>query len=235
MPKKAESKKNIIEFKNVSKTYEDGTKVLDDINLEIKEGEFVFIVGASGAGKTTLMKHIVREEVPSEGEIIVDGQELNKLKNWEFPELRKKVGFIYQDFKLLDSKTAFENVALSLYVAGKSEEEINTIVPNLLHLVGLADKKDRFPKALSGGEKQRLAIARALAHEPKILLADEATGNLDNASSWVVVDLIKKINDWGTTILFGTHNSDIVNTMKKRVVRIEKGQIIRDEKGAKYE
>ncbi len=238
MPAKKEEQKSeikeIITFKNVSKKYGQDDFVLDGIDLTVDSGEFLFLIGTSGAGKTTLMRHIVREEVPTSGEITIDGQDISKLKNREVPFLRRKIGFIYQDFKLLESKNAFENVALSLYVAGKKQDEIEDIVMNLINMVGLKGKEKKIPAALSGGEKQRLAIARALAHEPKILLADEPTGNLDSSSTWIVVDLIKKINDWGTTIIFGTHDQDVVNTLRKRVVHIEKGKIIRDEKGGTY-
>ncbi len=228
-------KNYIVEFKKVSKTFEDGTVGLDDVTFSLKPGEFVFLVGESGAGKTTLMKHIVREDIPTNGVIFVDGEDIAKMKKKDIPKLRRKVGFIYQDFKLLERKTAFENVALSLQVVGKDDEVINKVVPNLLHLVGLGDKQDKFPHHLSGGEKQRLAIARALAHEPKILLADEPTGNLDSVASWVVVDLIKKINEWGTTIIFGTHDAEIVNTLKKRVIRLHKGKVVSDQEGGSYE
>lgn len=227
--------KNIIEFKEVTRKHEDGTVSLDNISLVIPEGDFIFLIGASGAGKTTLMNQIVREDKPTSGQVFVDEEDVTTIKDREIPHLRRKIGYIFQDFKLLDSKTAFENVALSLEVVGKTEDEIKSIIPNLMHLVGLGDKMDKFPKSLSGGEKQRLAIARALAHEPKILLADEPTGNLDKASSWIIVDLIKKINDWGTTIIFGTHDADIVNTLKKRVIHMNRGKIVRDEKGGKYE
>lgn len=225
----------IIEFINVSKEYPDGTKALDDVNFNIDPGEFVFLIGASGAGKTTLMNHIVLDDVPTSGEVIVDALQLSKLKSKEIPLLRRKVGFIFQDFKLLNSKTAYENVALSLYVAGKTPDDVKKVVPDLLHLVGLGDKSDRFPQSLSGGERQRLAIARALAHEPRILLADEPTGNLDRSATWVVVDLIKKINDWGTTIIFGTHDTEIVNTLKRRVIHLDRGRIVRDQEGGTYE
>ncbi len=225
----------IIEFENVIKEHADGTKSLNDVSFSIDAGEFVFLIGSSGAGKTTLMRHVIREELPSSGKILVENQDISEIKRNKLPELRRRVGFIYQDFKLLNSKNSFENVSLSLEVIGKSDKEINTIVPNLLHLVGLEDKKDRFPPSLSGGEKQRLAIARALAHEPAILLADEPTGNLDSAASWVIVDLIKKINEWGTTIVFGTHEAEIVNALGKRVIHMEKGKIIVDKKSGKYE
>jgi cell division transport system ATP-binding protein len=224
-----EKNKPIIKFKNVTKEYKDGLKGLDKIDLEIHPGEFVFLIGSSGAGKTTLMKHIVKEEIPTDGEIHVDGEDLSEIKSNKVPYLRRKIGFIYQDFKLLDTKNAFENVALSLQVAGKDAEQIEKVVPRLIELVGLTGKEDKFPHNLSGGEKQRLTIARALAHEPKILLADEPTGNLDKTATWVVVDLIKKINDWGTTIIFGTHDLELVKTLKKRVIQIEKGKIVKDE------
>jgi cell division transport system ATP-binding protein len=227
--------RNIIEFKDVTRKYQDGTLSLDNVSLEIPEGEFVFLIGASGAGKTTFMRQIVREDVPTSGKVIVDDEDVAKIKEKDVPNLRRKIGYVFQDFKLLDSKNAFENVSLSLEVVGKSEDEIKTIIPNLMHLVGLGDKMEKFPKSLSGGEKQRLAIARALAHEPKILLADEPTGNLDKAASWIIVDLMKKINDWGTTIIFGTHDSDIVNTLKKRVIHLDRGRVVRDEKGGRYE
>ncbi len=230
-----ESKKDIIQFNNVTKTYADGTPGLENVTFNISEGEFVFLIGSSGAGKTTLMRHIVKEDIPTGGSIIIDGQDLANVKRKDLPMLRRKVGFIYQDFKLLNLKNVFENVSLSLEVTDRSEKEIKTIVPNLLHLVGLSGKENRFPPSLSGGEKQRLAIARALAHEPKILLADEPTGNLDRTSTWVVVDLIKKINEWGTTIIFGTHETEIVNTLRKRVLHLEHGKLIRDVEKGTYE
>lgn len=207
--------KTIIEFVNATKKHHDGTVALDDINLTIKQGEFVFLVGSSGAGKTTVMNLIVKEDILSSGKVIVDGLSLGKLKKQDVYLLRRKVGYVFQDFKLLESKNVYENVAISLEVVGENEDKIKKVVPKLLHLVGLEDKSKKFPYSLSGGEKQRLAIARSLAHEPKILLADEPTGNLDNNSSWLVVDLIKKINEWGTTIVFGTHNMEIIKILKK--------------------
>lgn len=225
----------IIEFKKVKKVFKDGTIGLNEVDLTINKGEFVFLIGASGAGKTTLMEHIVMEEIPTSGELIIDGEDLTKMKKSRVPILRRKVGFIYQDFKLLNSKTVFENAALPLEVAGKTDAEIKKTVGNLLQLVGLSGQENKFPTHLSGGEKQRLAIARALAHEPKIILADEPTGNLDRGSLWVVVDLIKKINEWGTTIIFGTHDYEIVNSLKHRVIHIDKGNIVSDKKQGTYD
>lgn len=225
----------IIEFVGVTKEYKDGTKSLDDISFKIDKGEFVFLIGSSGAGKTSIMRQIVKEELPTKGSIFIDGVDISKIKSRDLPYLRRKVGFIFQDFKLLKSKTVFENVAVSLEVIGKNQDEINDVVENLLNLVGLSDKKYRFPAHLSGGERQRLAIARALAHEPKILLADEPTGNLDTASTWVIVDLIEKINKWGTAIVFGTHSEFVVNKLKKRVIHVEKGKIVTDKKESAYE
>lgn len=225
----------IIEFKKVKKVFKDGTIGLNEVDLTINKGEFVFLIGASGAGKTTLMEHIVMEEIPTSGELIIDGEDLTKMKKNRVPILRRKVGFIYQDFKLLNSKTVFENAALPLEVAGKTDAEIKKTVGNLLQLVGLSGQENKFPTHLSGGEKQRLAIARALAHEPKIILADEPTGNLDRGSLWVVVDLIKKINEWGTTIIFGTHDYEIVNSLKHRVIHIDKGNIVSDKKQGTYD
>lgn len=225
----------IIEFKKVKKVFKDGTIGLNEVDLTINKGEFVFLIGASGAGKTTLMEHIVMEEIPTSGELIIDGEDLTKMKKNRVPILRRKVGFIYQDFKLLNSKTVFENAALPLEVTGKTDAEIKKTVGNLLQLVGLSGQENKFPTHLSGGEKQRLAIARALAHEPKIILADEPTGNLDRGSLWVVVDLIKKINEWGTTIIFGTHDYEIVNSLKHRVIHIDKGNIVSDKKQGTYD
>ncbi len=226
---------NIIEFKGVTKKFKDGTTGLEDVDLEIKQGEFVFLIGSSGAGKTTLMEHIVRDEIPTKGKVLIEEKDLSVMKKKDIPVLRRKIGFIFQDFKLLATKNVFENISLSLEVVGKSDEEIHKTVPNLLRLVGLSGHEKKLPNHLSGGEKQRLAIARALAHEPKILLADEPTGNLDRASLWMVVDLINKINEWGTTIVFGTHDYEIVNALKKRVIHLDKGRIVSDLEGAKYD
>jgi len=224
----------MILFESVSKRYFDGTLALDDVSLEIKPKEFVFLVGSSGAGKTTMLKLVVREELPTSGKVIVDGEDLTKIKSGSIPDLRRKVGYIFQDYKLLYSKTAFENVALSLEVVGKKESEILKIVPEYLEMVGLIDRQKNYPFQLSGGEKQRLAIARALVHEPKIILADEPTGMIDPSATWEIVELFEKVNNWGTTVVMATHDFNIVNMLKKRVVEIDKGKIIRDEPKGGY-
>lgn len=225
----------LIILKNVHKKYRDGTNALEDIDIEIEPGEFVFLIGASGAGKTTLMNMLVREDLPSSGQIMVDGMDVAKIKKGKVYNLRRKVGYIFQDYKLIEGKTVFENVAVPLLVAGVDTKKIKSLVPALLEVVGLEDKINKFPGSLSGGEKQRVAIARALAHEPKIILADEPTGNLDNTAGWFIVDILKKINNTGTTIIFGTHNAEVVDTLNKRVIELSKGRVIRDQKGGKYD
>jgi len=224
----------LIRFKDVIKEYGDGTKALDDVNLDILKKEFVFIVGPSGAGKTTLVKLMIREEVPSAGKVLVDRQDVSDLPRSELPALRRNIGVVFQDFKLLPSKTAYENVSIALEVEGRDEEEINEIVPNVLSLVNLVKKSDHFPSQLSGGEKQKLSIARALAHEPKILIADEPTGMIDPKSTWEIIDLLKKINSWGTTVIVATHDASIVDKLKKRVIGLEGGKVVRDVKRGKY-
>jgi len=224
----------MILFEGVTKEYPDGTRALEDINLHVKSGEFVFLVGPSGSGKTTVVKLMIREQLPTAGDIKIDDLEVLKLKRRELPRLRRKVGIVFQEFRLLPARTAFENVAVALGVVGKTRPEIETIVPNVLQLVGLGKRAHLFPHQLSGGEKQKLAIARALSHEPEILVADEPTGMIDPASTQEVVDLLKKINSWGTTVLVATHDAEIVNSLKKRVVRLEKGQIVKDKKKGNY-
>ena len=218
----------MIKFDGVTKKY-DNLTVLDDVSLEIKQGEFVSLVGLSGAGKTTMMKMLTKEEAPTEGKIFVDGDDLEGIKGNNIQLLRRKIGSVYQDFKLLSQKTAFENVAFALEVAGASKEEIEEDVPQVLAVVGLADKIDSFPKQLSGGEKQRLAIARALIHRPKILLADEPTGNLDMVNGYEVLKLLGKINEFGTTVLLATHDNKLVNTIGKRVITMDHGKISKDQ------
>jgi len=219
----------MIEFKNVSTIYDDELMVLRGINLEIKQGEFVSLVGPAGAGKTTLLRLLTREITPHEGEVILDGVNLITLSSGEVPLLRRKIGTVYQDFKLLSDKNSFENVAFALEVCGVSEDEINSDVPKMLNIVGLSGKLRSFPRQMSGGEKQRLAIARALIHRPRIILADEPTGNLDPVNTYDVVKLFMKINELGTTVIFASHNQQAVNLIGKRVVTMEKGKIIRNQ------
>lgn len=225
----------MIKYEHVTKEYKDGTLALKDVELEIPASEFVFLVGSSGAGKTTLIKLLVKEDTPTSGSVFVDGIDVSKLSLADLPALRRKVGMVFQDFKLLPSKTVFENVAMALEVADRPDTEIQRVVPNVLNLVGLSQKASSLPNQLSGGEKQRVAIARALAHEPKVLIADEPTGNIDPVSSFDIVSLLDRINSLGTTVVMATHNADIVNIMKKRVVVIEKGKVVKDSKHGKYE
>lgn len=224
----------MILFEKVSKKF--GTAIaLDDVSLEIKQGEFVFLVGPSGAGKTTLLKILTREILPTSGKTIVNNMDLTKLKDRDIPNLRRKVGVVFQDFKLLDDRTVFENVALSLEVLGKSDSEIAKAVEHTLKLVEIWDRRNLFPKQLSGGEAQRTAIARAVVGKPDIVLADEPTGDLDHKTAWGVIQLLNEINSWGTTVLMATHNQEIVNTLKRRVVTLKMGIITKDSKEGKYE
>lgn len=219
----------MIKFHNIKKIYEGSYVALDNINLEIKAGEFISIVGTSGAGKSTLLRMLTREDHPTSGEILVEGVNLADLPDSEIPFLRRKIGTVYQDFKLLSRKTAFENVAFALEVSGEEEHNITIDVQQILAVVGLSDKANNFPHQMSGGEKQRLAIARAMIHRPKIILADEPTGNLDLVNSYDVVKLLEKINELGTTVVLATHDDKIVNAVGKRVVTMDKGQIVRDQ------
>ena len=224
----------MIKFEEVSKKF-GSTLALDDVSLEIKQGEFIFMVGPSGAGKSTLLRMLTHEQLPSSGKIFVDKKDITKFKDNEIPNLRRKIGFIFQDFKLLDDRTVFENVALTLEVLGKSDEEIQKAVEHTLKLVEIWDKKDLFPRQLSGGEAQRTAIARAFIGKPDVILADEPTGDLDPNTAWGVIQLLKEISSWGTTIIMATHNSEIVNSLKMRVVVIKKGKIVKDSKEGKYD
>lgn len=224
----------MIKFDNVSKKF-GSTLALEDINLEVKQGEFIFLVGPSGAGKSTLLRILTHEYLPSTGKVMVEDADITKIKDSEVPKLRRKIGFIFQDFKLLDERTVFENIALGLEVRGKSDEEIQKEVEHILKLVEIWDKRNLFPRQLSGGEAQRVAIARAVVGKPDIVLADEPTGDLDPSTAWGVIQLLNEINSWGTTILMATHNQEIVNTLKKRVVFIKKGKIVKDVKEGKYE
>lgn len=223
-----------IEFVNVSKEYDPGKKVLDDVNFKVEQGEFMFVVGPSGAGKSTIIKLLTKEETPEGGDILFNGESILNIAKESLPELRRKIGVIFQDFRLLDSKTVFDNVAVALEVVDSSLEEIRSIVPNVLSMVGLTEKMFKYPKQLSGGEKQKVSIARALAHEPDVILADEPTGMIDPDSVDDVLEVLEKINSLGTTVIMATHDQEIVNAMKKRVLRIEKGQVVSDKKGGKY-
>ena len=220
----------MIRFENVSKIYP-GTErpALDNVNLEIEKGEFVFLVGLSGSGKSTFLRLVLREERPSTGTIHVAGKDLNTLPNHKVPELRRQVGTVFQDFRLLPNKTITENVAFALHVLGHSQKEIDREVPEVLELVGLEDKADRKPSEISGGEQQRVAIARAYVTKPPILIADEPTGNLDPATSIGIMKLLDRINREGTTVLMATHDSGIVDQMRKRVIELDNGHVVRDQ------
>lgn len=221
----------MIEFKEVSTIYDndESIEILNGVNLEIKDGEFISIIGPAGAGKSTLLRLLTREISPHKGEVVLDGVNLAQISSGAIPLLRRKIGTVYQDFKLLSAKTAFENVAFAMEVCGADRGEIDSDVPKILGIVGLGDKLKSFPHQLSGGEKQRLAIARALIHRPRIILADEPTGNLDLVNSYDVVKLLMKINELGTTVILATHNREVVNAIGKRVISIEKGKIVRDQ------
>lgn len=210
------------------------TPALDRISLHVEPKEFVIVVGQSGAGKTTLLRLLTREEKPSSGKIIVGGIDYDKLKDREIPLLRRKIGVVFQDFKLLPNRTVFENVAFALEIVGATSHEIHATVPKVLEIVNLRGKEKRMPAELSGGERQRVAIARAIVRQPKILIADEPTGNLDPKHAWDVIKVLEKINHYGTTVLLTTHNQDIVNKLKRRVVTIQHGQIASDLAGAQY-
>jgi cell division transport system ATP-binding protein len=224
----------MINFKKVNKTYHPDTTAVKDINLHIRPKEFISIVGQSGAGKSTLIKLLTAIEKPTKGSIIVGGWDITDIKPSEVPVLRRQIGTVFQDFKLLPQKTVFENVAFALQVCGVSNKRIKQVLPQVLKIVGLQEKADRFPYQLSGGEIQRAAIARALVHRPKILLADEPTGNLDSLNTQDIIDLLLKINEFGTTVILVTHNKDIVNRLKKRVVLLDGGKVVSDQEEGKY-
>lgn len=224
----------MISFTKVSKIYTPESAALDNVTLEIPTGDFVSIVGQSGAGKSTLLKLLSAEELPSEGGIVIDGWDITKIKRWQVPHLRRQIGVVFQDFKLLPKRTAFENIAFAMEVGGAPTKEIRETVPQILKLVNLLDKANQYSSEMSGGERQRVSIARALAFKPQILLADEPTGNLDALHSWDIVQLLIKINKLGTTVLLATHNDDIVNALKKRVVTLNRGKVISDQKMGTY-
>jgi len=225
---------NMIEFKNVSKIYEDNTAALKNINLVIKKGEFLFLVGPSGSGKTTFIRLLIKEIDESNGSIYIAGRNVSNLKANRVPQLRRNIGCVFQDFKLLPNKTVFENVAFTLEVIGRPGYEIKIQVPQVLKLVGLFVKLNSYPHQLSAGEQQRVSIARAFVNRPPILLADEPTGNLDPGTSEGIMKILSRINLIGTTVLMATHDRNIVNSMRRRVVELEEGEIIRDQKRGVY-
>lgn len=224
----------MIYFNNVTKHYNDKDRSITNVDLTINQGEFVSIVGHSGSGKTTLIKLLLNEVKPNSGTVFFENQDIHKLKGSAITTYRRRIGVVFQDFRLLPNKTAFENVAFAMEVAGRSDEDIVTDVPYALELVGLSNKAYDFPHEMSGGEKQRLAIARAIINQPEVIIADEPTGNLDPVATKEVVSILKKINDLGTTVILTTHNTDVVNNLGKRVVHLENGRITNDEKVGMY-
>ncbi len=224
----------MIAFHNVSKLYTNQTAALEDVTFKIDPQEFVSLVGKSGAGKSTIIKLLIGEDKPTKGRIILGDREVNKLELKEMPHLRRQIGIIFQDFRLLPTKTAYENIAFAMEVAGRPQDEIEDLVPKILDMVGLAEKGGRFPHELSGGEKQRVAIARAMIHRPPVIIADEPTGNLDPINTADILKLLLKINELGTTVILATHSKDIVNSIGKRVISLDNGRIVRDEKVGKY-
>ncbi|HUC88731.1 MAG TPA: cell division ATP-binding protein FtsE [Candidatus Paceibacterota bacterium] len=223
----------MIYFNNVTKKYRDNMS-LENVTFSVSQGEFVSIVGHSGAGKTTLTKLILAEEYPTEGTVFFESIDIHKLSNSRLTNFRRRVGVVFQDFRLLANKTAYENVAFAMEAIGKNDSEIKEDVPHVLELVDLANRASHFPHQLSGGEKQRLAIARAIITQPELIIADEPTGNLDPINTNEVVNILKKINDLGTTVILTTHNRSIIDQLKKRVITLESGRIIRDDKDGKY-
>lgn len=221
----------MLTFEDVTKKYPGAHTALDEVSFHISEGEFVFLVGPSGAGKSTAIRHMIRQELPSSGKIIFEDKVVNKLRGRKLSRYRRELGIVFQDFKLLHTKTVWENVAFVLEVGSKSNADIHKAVTYVLDLVGLIDKKDALPETLSGGEQQRVAIARAIVTEPKILIADEPTGNLDRNNAWDIIQLLNKINNWGTTVIVATHDTEIVDSLNKRVIGFEAGRIVRDNIG----
>lgn len=224
----------MILFDKVSKVYPDSSVALDEVTLSINPREFVSIVGQSGAGKTTLLRMLLAEEKPTEGKVLYHDVNVHSLDKREITEFRRRIGMVFQDFRLLPNKTVYENIAFTMEAAGKSDDEIESDVPYVLELVDLSPKIWNFPHELSGGEKQRVAIARALVNQPEIIIADEPTGNLDPANTYDVVQILKKINDLGTTIILTTHNKGIIDSLGKRVIALEHGKIVRDDRSGKY-
>lgn len=227
-------KTGMIAFQNVSKIYNSHSAALEDVSFKVNPSEFISVVGRSGAGKSTIIKLLIGEEKPTKGRIFFGQYEVNKLKDGELPTFRRHIGIVFQDFRLLASKNAYENIAFALEVAARPQSEIKELVPQVLDMVGLGDKVYNFPHELSGGEKQRVAIARAMVHRPEVIIADEPTGNLDPIHTAEIIDLLKKINQLGTTTILATHDRDIINSLGKRVITLDRGRVIRDEEKGKY-
>lgn len=224
----------MIYFDKVSKIYSDTSVALDDVSFTIAPKEFVSIVGQSGAGKSTLLKMLLAEEKPTSGKVFFESSDVHLLSAKELPYIRRRIGVVFQDYRLLPKKTAFENVAFAMEASGKSDEEIATDVPHVLELVGLMDKAWHFPHELSGGEKQRVAIARAVIVRPDVLVADEPTGNLDPKNTWEIINLLEKINNLGTTVILATHDKGVIDSLRRRVITLDKGKVVRDEQKGKY-
>ncbi len=224
----------MINFQNVSKLYNSHSQALEDVTFRVNQGEFISLVGRSGAGKTTVIKLLIGEDKPSKGRVFFGQYEVNKLTDRDLPALRRHIGIVFQDFRLLPTKNTYENVAFALEVAGRPQSEIAELVPQVLDMVGLSDKMQNFPHELSGGEKQRVAIARAMVHRPEVIIADEPTGNLDPLNTMDIINLLKKINELGTTMILATHDKEVVNSLEKRVVTLDRGRIVRDEEKGKY-
>ncbi|MGN2337154.1 cell division ATP-binding protein FtsE [Clostridium cagae] len=225
----------MIEFKNISKIYDNNVKALSDVNIEINSGEFVFLVGPSGSGKSTFIKMILKEVEPTNGKIIIGNKDLSAINRKQIPYYRRKIGMVFQDFRLISNLNVYENVAFAMRVVEASPREVRRRVPMVLSLVGLSHKYKMFPNELSGGEQQRVSLARALVNNPSVLIADEPTGNLDPETAREIMELLDDINKSGTTVLMATHAKEIVDYMKKRVIAIDRGEIVRDEKRGKYE
>lgn len=224
----------MIKLKNVCKTYKNGVMALENVNINVNKGEFVFVVGPSGAGKSTFIKLLLKEEDVTDGELYVDQQDVTELHRRRVPFLRRKMGVVFQDYRLLSNKTVYENVAFAMEITQANPREIRKQVPMILSVVGLADKQKMYPHELSGGEQQRVSIARAMINNPPILIADEPTGNLDPETSWEIMKILRQINRRGTTILMATHDKEIVDIMQQRVIALEKGRVIRDEQKGSY-
>ena len=224
----------MIYYDRVSKIYADNSVALEDVSFSVEPGEFISIVGHSGAGKTTLVKMLLAEEKPSSGSVFFESINVHEIPMSKMGELRRKIGTVFQDFRLLPNKTAYENIAFAMEAAGRTEEDIRSDVPHVLELVDLGEKMNNFPDELSGGEQQRVAIARAIVNQPDVIVADEPTGNLDPINTFEIVQILKKINDLGTTIILTTHNKGVIDALKKRVVTMDRGKVIRDDREGKY-